>query len=206
MRAQQCDSTSFSNCFTACCALSPSCLEARVGRWEWRVFRDRSAFCWRGVAGQESCPRLCPEHTSCEPDPAHIAQKDCLYGVQFASYRVRFSTRGDFSLLRLISWSSAVDGASQRCERPADGRDWVVDVNGLRVAEIARAGSASIPVRRRRSLRGLPQRCGGLRRSRDPLGSDRPRRPRRSEPSTDAAAALRQYTRCGERENKRARE
>ena len=50
-------------------------------------------------------PEALPRAHLLRADPAHIAQKDCLYGVQFASYRVSFSTRGDFSLLRLIYWS-----------------------------------------------------------------------------------------------------
>ena len=61
----------------------------------------------------------------------------------------------------------------QSLERPADDEFGPIDHPGLRVANVARAGPASIPIRRRRRLRGLRKRCAGLRRSRDPLGSDR---------------------------------
>ena len=99
-----------------------------------------------------------------------------------------FDTPVDCKLQASTAWSapeeiSACYGSStghepsteckQSLERPADDDFGPIDHPGLRVANVARAGPASIPIRRRRRLRGLRKRCGGLRRSRDPLGSDR---------------------------------
>ena len=92
----------------------------------------------------------------------------------------------------------------QRFERPADGGLWDIDDLGLRVAERARAGPASIPVRRRRSLRGLPQHCGGLRRSRDPFGSDRAG-PGRWSPAQTLRLRRAQHNAAAERDDARRR-
>ena len=173
-RAQRCEAPAFvaTACLASARAHCPR-LESLDWTLEWRVFRDRCASRNEESPGKSparaSAPRAAPASRPRHLPPLIASAEGCNLQASTA-----WSAPEEIS-----AFYSSYTGhepsteRKQSFERPADDDFGPIDHPGLRVANVARAGPASIPIRRRRRLRGLRKRCGGLRRSRDPLGSDR---------------------------------